>query len=389
MKWTSDQLKAIKNRETNMLVSAAAGSGKTALLIERIIRIIREEKVGVDELLILTFTRGAAGEMKNRLSQALAKELENPENDRSFLMKQLNILGGASISTLHSFCLGILHQYFHKGDIDPGFAIGNDTEIALMLKETLEEVFEDEYQQAITNENSANKNMAQNSEEEPERSRNKNEQSLDFLDLIEKYSGNKNDQALKDTVETLYRFLATQPNPENWSNQALLLFDCDVKSLEDSVWGCALKKIIETELQGAIDAAIEAGNLSTAVGFEKTHEQSKSEVQMLKALEKTISTDLVQGLEALKSLSYERFKGAAKQDKELNELIKKYRDEAKTSMVKLQKRFAINIDEMVQELNSLKKPMADLVLLTQKFWTALTCQLSINHFADDYDSLRQ
>ncbi|AWW26462.1 helicase-exonuclease AddAB subunit AddA [Acetobacterium sp. KB-1] len=388
MKWTSDQLKAIKNRETNMLVSAAAGSGKTALLIERIIRIIREEKVGVDELLILTFTRGAAGEMKNRLSQALAKELENPENDRSFLMKQLNILGGASISTLHSFCLGILHQYFHKGDIDPGFAIGNDTEIALMLKETLEEVFEDEYQQAITNENSANKNMAQNSEEEPERSRNKNEQSLDFLDLIEKYSGNKNDQALKDTVETLYRFLATQPNPENWSNQALLLFDCDVKSLEDSVWGCALKKIIETELQGAIDAAIEAGNLSTAVGFEKTHEQSKSEVQMLKALEKTISTDLVQGLEALKSLSYERFKGAAKQDKELNELIKKYRDEAKTSMVKLQKRFAINIDEMVQELNSLKKPMADLVLLTQKFWTAFQAKKAQKNLVD-YNDLEQ
>ena len=79
MKWTSDQLKAIENRETNMLVSAAAGSGKTALLIQRIIRIVLEEKVGVDELLVLTFTRGAAGEMKNRLSQALARELENPD----------------------------------------------------------------------------------------------------------------------------------------------------------------------------------------------------------------------------------------------------------------------------------------------------------------------
>lgn len=112
MKWTSDQLKAIENRETNMLVSAAAGSGKTALLIQRIIRIVLEEKVGVDELLILTFTRGAAGEMKNRLSQALARELENPENDRSFLMKQMNILGGASISTLHSFALAFYASIF-------------------------------------------------------------------------------------------------------------------------------------------------------------------------------------------------------------------------------------------------------------------------------------
>lgn len=383
MKWTSDQLTAIENRETNMLVSAAAGSGKTALLIQRIVRIVLEEKVGVDELLILTFTRGAAGEMKNRLSQALARELENPENDRSFLMKQMNSLGGASISTLHSFCLSVLRQYFHQGDIDPGFAIGNDTEIALMLKETLEEVFEDEYQRAITN-----KNMIPNNQEESSEGQDKSEQAIDFLDLIEKYSGNKNDQALKDTVETLYRFLATQPNPKNWSHQALALFDCDVKSLEASVWGSALKKIIETELQGAMDSAIKARDLSAALGFEKTHEQMKSEVLMLEVLEKAIRADLVEGLEALKNLSYDRFKGAAKQDKELNEQIKKYRDEAKTSIAKLQKRFAINIDEMVQELSDLKKPMADLVLLTQKFWTAFQAKKAQKNLVD-YNDLEQ
>ncbi|MEO1814810.1 MAG: helicase-exonuclease AddAB subunit AddA [Acetobacterium sp.] len=383
MKWTSDQLKAIENRETNMLVSAAAGSGKTALLIQRIIRIVLEEKVGVDELLILTFTRGAAGEMKNRLSQALARELENPENDRSFLMKQMNILGGASISTLHSFCLSVLRQYFHQGNIDPGFAIGNDTEIALMLKETLEEVFEDEYQLAI-----ANKDMVKNNGEEPGEGQDKSEPAIDFLDLIEKYSGNKNDQALKDTVETLYRFLATQPNPESWSHQALALFDCDQKSLETSVWGSSLKNIIKTELQGALDAAIKAREISIAAGFEKTHEQLKGEVLMLETLEKTLQADLVQGLEALKNLSYERFKGAAKADKELNEQIKKYRDEAKTSITKLQKRFAINMAEMVEELNDLKKPMADLVALTQKFWTAFQAKKAQKNLVD-YNDLEQ
>lgn len=392
MKWTSDQLKAIENRETNMLVSAAAGSGKTALLIQRIIRIVLEEKVGVDELLILTFTRGAAGEMKNRLSQALARELENPENDRSFLMKQMNILGGASISTLHSFCLSVLRQYFHKGDIDPGFAIGNDTEIALMLKETLEEVFEDQYQQAITMKNMAQENNAQNTPEQPdqnlEKNQENNEPAIDFLDLIEKYSGNKNDQALKDTVETLYRFLATQPNPESWSHQALALFDCDQKSLETSVWGESLKKIIKTELHGAMDSAIKARDISAVAGFEKTHEQMKSEVVMLETLEKTIRADLVQGLEALKSLSYERFKGSAKADKELNEQIKKYRDEAKTSITKLQKRFAINMSEMVMELNDLKKPMTDLVALTQKFWTAFQAKKAQKNLVD-YNDLEQ
>ena len=392
MKWTSDQLEAIENRQTNMLVSAAAGSGKTALLIQRIIRIVREEKVGVDELLILTFTRGAAGEMKNRLSQALARELEKPENDRSFLIKQMSILGGASISTLHSFCLSVLRQYFHKGDIDPGFAIGNDTEIALMLKETLEEVFEDEYQRAITMKNMAQENNAQNKPEQPDQNPKKNQKNnelaIDFLDLVEKYSGNKNDQALKDTVETLYRFLATQPNPERWSDQALALFDCDLKSLEASVWGESLKKIIKTELQGAMDSAIKARDISAVAGFEKTHEQMTSEVAMLKALEETLRADLVTGLEALKTLSYERFKGTAKADKEVNEQIKKYRDEAKISITKLQKRFAINMDEMVQELNDLKKPMADLVALTQKFWTAFQAKKAQKNLVD-YNDLEQ
>ena len=378
MNWTSDQLKAIKNRDTNMLVSAAAGSGKTALLIQRIIRIVLEEKVGVDELLILTFTRGAAGEMKNRLSQALARELENPDNDRSFLMKQMNSLGGASISTLHSFCLSVLRQYFHKGDMDPGFAIGNDTEIALMLKETLEEVFEAEYQQAIANENLDQKATEQKNPE----------QDIDFLDLIEKYSGNKNDQALKDTVETLYRFIATQPNPALWCKNALALFDCDVKSLEASVWGASLKKIIATELQGALDSAKKARDRSDTSGFEKTFDQMTNEVEMLESLESRIKEDLVVALKALKSLEYERFKGTPKQDKERNEIIKKYRDEAKSSITKLQKRFTIDLDEMVAELNALKKPMGDLVILTQKFWTAFQ-QKKANKNLLDYNDLEQ
>lgn len=370
MKWTSDQRKAIENRQTNMLVSAAAGSGKTALLIQRIIRIVLEEKVGVDELLVLTFTRGAAGEMKNRLSQALAVELEDASNDRSFLMKQMNILGGASISTLHSFCLSILRQYFHKGDIDPGFAIGNDTEIALMLKETLEEVFEDEYQQAI------------------DQDKKNQDQEIDFLDLVEKYSGNKNDQALKESVESLYRFLVTQPNSSDWCENVLSRFDCDEKSLVDSVWGRALKKIIATELQGTMDYAIKAMSASNAEGFEKTHEQMSGEVQAVKTLETIIEEDLVMGMEALRAIKFERFKGNAKQDKELNETIKKYRDEAKDSMVRLQKRFAINLGEMIGELNALKKPMEDLVKLTQKFWVAFQEKKAQKNLLD-YNDLEQ
>ena len=370
MKWTSDQKKAIENRQTNMLVSAAAGSGKTALLIERIIRIILEEKVGVDELLILTFTRGAAGEMKNRLSLALTKELDNPSNDRSFLMKQMNILGGASISTLHSFCLSVLRQYFHKGDIDPGFAIGNETEIALMLKETLEEVFEAEYLLA--------KNAA--ASKEPG--------AIDFLDLVEKYSSNKNDQALKDTVEGLYRFLVTQPNEKAWCDAALARFECDQDSIRHSIWGQSLEQIIQTELQGAGDSARKAVAASNVPGFEKTNEQMRREYQTVKDLEMLMAEDLEKGLQALKMVKYERFAGNSKQDADLNECIKKYREAAKKNIVDLKKRFAISLDEMVRELKALKKPMSDLVKLTEKFRTAFQQKKAKKNLVD-YNDLEQ
>ncbi|MBK5243560.1 MAG: helicase-exonuclease AddAB subunit AddA [Eubacteriaceae bacterium] len=345
MKWTSDQQDAIEIREKNMLVSAAAGSGKTALLIERIIRLILEEKVGVDELLILTFTRGAAGEMKNRLSQALAKALNDPNNDRSFLLKQMNILGGAAISTLHSFCLGILRQYFQKGDIDPGFMVGNETEIALMLKETMEDLFEEEYL------------LAQHNPEAP------------FIALVEKYSGNRNDQGLKESVECFYRFLVTQPEPEAWCEKSLAMFQCDRENFWTSDWGQSLLVVINAELTGARDYAEKAAIISGCFpGFEGTHEQMAKELARIEDIQELMTRDFLIGLETLEHLNYEKYKGSTKVDKAMSDTINKaYRTKSKEIIVDLQKRFLTDMDTRIAELNSLKETMGDLVDLTQKF----------------------
>ncbi|MGV8906816.1 MAG: helicase-exonuclease AddAB subunit AddA [Acetobacterium sp.] len=345
MKWTSDQLEAIEIREKTMLVSAAAGSGKTALLIERIIRLILEEKVGVDELLILTFTRGAAGEMKNRLSQALAKALEDPANDRSFLLKQMNILGGAAISTLHSFCLGILRQYFQKGDIDPGFMVGNETEIALMLKETMEELFEEEYL------------YAQEHQESP------------FITLVEKYSGNRNDQGLKDIVECFYRFLVTQPDPEGWCEKSLAMFKCDSHNFWTSVWGQSLLVVINAELTGARDYAQKAEMIAGHFpGFETTHEQMARELLAIEDIQDLLKSDFSRGLNSLENLKYEKYKGSTKVDKAMSDTINKaYRTKSKEIIVDLQKRFLTDMDRRIAELNKLQETIADLVKLTQKF----------------------
>ncbi|MBP2022008.1 ATP-dependent helicase/nuclease subunit A [Clostridium punense] len=189
VKWTEDQLKAINTRHADILVSAAAGSGKTAVLVERIIKIItnKDNPVDIDRMLIVTFTNAAAAEMRERIGEAISKELEkNPNN--SNLQKQLTLLNKANISTLHSFCLNLIRNNFHQIDLDPSFRVGDSTEIALLRGESLDEVFEEKY----------------------------NEENESFHKLVESYCNNKSDRALYDLIQRLYNFSMSTPNPKKW-----------------------------------------------------------------------------------------------------------------------------------------------------------------------------
>ncbi|MEN2259304.1 UvrD-helicase domain-containing protein [Paraclostridium benzoelyticum] len=146
-KWTDEQQAVIDSRNCNLLVAAAAGSGKTAVLVERIIQIITDTKkpVDIDKLLVVTFTNAAASEMRERIGDAIAKALDkNPEN--SHLQNQLVLLNRASITTIHSFCLDVIKSNFHKINIDPNFRIGDQTECSLLKQECIEEIFEQYYE---------------------------------------------------------------------------------------------------------------------------------------------------------------------------------------------------------------------------------------------------
>ena len=132
MNWTEEQQKVIDLRNRNILVSAAAGSGKTAVLVERIITMLTDEQnpVDVDQLLIVTFTEAAAAEMKERIRIAIEKKLdENPGNEH--LMQQAMLIHSAQITTIHSFCLSVIRDNFHAIDIDPGFRVGEEGELKL------------------------------------------------------------------------------------------------------------------------------------------------------------------------------------------------------------------------------------------------------------------
>ena len=146
MTWTDDQRKVIELRDRNILVSAAAGSGKTAVLVERIIKIItdKEHPVDIDRLLIVTFTNAAAAEMRERIGNALENALKEQPDDEH-LQRQLSLLHNAQITTIDSFCLHIMREHFDRLDIDPAFRVGDEGEMLLMRADVMDGLLEDYY----------------------------------------------------------------------------------------------------------------------------------------------------------------------------------------------------------------------------------------------------
>ena len=149
MEWTKEQQQAISKNKSNILVAAAAGSGKTAVLVERIINKILNEKIDIDKLLVVTFTNAAASEMRERILNAIYKKIDESENEEEIqnLQKQVVLLNKASICTIDSFCLDVVRNNFFEIDISPNFRIADTAEIELLKQEVLDELFEEKYEE--------------------------------------------------------------------------------------------------------------------------------------------------------------------------------------------------------------------------------------------------
>ena len=222
VKWTKEQLQAITENNSNILVAAAAGSGKTAVLVERIINKIIKEKIDIDRLLVVTFTNAAASEMRERVLEAIYKKLdENPEDEN--LQRQITLLNKANICTIDSFCLDIVKNNFYQLEgISPNFRIAETTEIEILKQEILEEIFEEKYEK----------------------------QEEDFSILINTYTSYRDDTPLKELILKIYTYIQSNPFPEKWLNEKIEMFN--IKELEkdfsQNVWGQILLKEIEEEL---------------------------------------------------------------------------------------------------------------------------------------------
>ncbi|MEN2767684.1 helicase-exonuclease AddAB subunit AddA [Ornithinibacillus xuwenensis] len=226
VKWTKEQEAAIYTEGSDVLVAAAAGSGKTAVLVERIIQKLlkQENPVDIDSLLVVTFTNAAAQEMRNRVGQALEKALEQDPGS-AHLKKQLSLLQRASISTLHSFCLDVVKQYAYLIDIDPGFRIANDMEADLMQQEVLDELFEDWYGREG---------------EEQER----------FFQVVDRFSGDRNDVDVEKLVLSLYNFAVQNPRPHVWLDRLAEVYAIpDNWQEEDLTWLEIIKREVRDKFQ--------------------------------------------------------------------------------------------------------------------------------------------
>ncbi len=225
VKWTNEQKQAIEEKGSNILVAAAAGSGKTAVLVERIINRILNDKIDIDKLLVVTFTNAAASEMRERILDAIYKKIEeDPSNIE--LQRQITLLNKASICTIHSFCLDVIRNNFYEINISPNFRIGDTAEIELLKQETLDDLFEKKYF----------------------------EEDEDFLKLVDTYTGYRGDEPLKELVMEIYKFIQSSPFPRKWLEEKVEEFNIKDLSLDfaKTKWG----KLILEEYEKNIEETI-------------------------------------------------------------------------------------------------------------------------------------
>lgn len=220
MNWTEQQRKAIECRDKNILVAAAAGSGKTAVLVERIRRLIIEDRVPVDRMLIVTFTNAAAAEMKEKIRTALYNEQEGDRTKAVYARRQLALLPQANISTFHSFALSVIRKYFYLTDLEPGFSICDEARGTILKEDAMDELMEKRF----------------------------SEGSPEFYDFLDHYSSGKNTDNVKEMVASAYNTVMAMPYPWKWMEEkaaelALTPEEFEKTALMESVWKYAEESV--------------------------------------------------------------------------------------------------------------------------------------------------
>lgn len=345
VKWTEDQLRVIETRDCNILVSAAAGSGKTAVLVERIIERITDKKepVDIDHMLIVTFTNAAAAEMRERITERLEKLREkNPEDE--LLERQLTLVHNAMIATIDSFCLLVVRNHFEEIDLDPNFRIADTGELELLSEEVLDSVFEANYEK----------------------------KQPFFLQLMQIYSDKKGkDTQVKEMIKKVYRMAASASWPLEWMEKLGYLYKMDrYEEFLNSDFISDIKKEICCYLKEArqlTEAALEIASMSK--GLEKTISVLLSDLENFSLVSEDMEIDEL--LEGIRNFSYVTFSSG--KNAENKEQVKQLRDTAKslvtdTILSKYGKEPLVEVFHQNQRLCPL---VQEIIRLSMEFYCAL------------------
>ncbi|QQZ61410.1 UvrD-helicase domain-containing protein [Paenibacillus sonchi] len=326
--WSDDQWRAIAESGDDILVAAAAGSGKTAVLVERIIRKISNEENGfsVDRLLVATFTKAAAAEMRQRIREALERKLEEESSGKEeeshgneHLRRQLALLGRASITTLHSFCLEVIRRYYQLIPIDPGFRILNEHEAEMMRQELLEELLEEKYGEVAGD----------------------GEDTV-FVRLADWFSGERSDDAVHSLVQRLHDFARSHPWPAQWLRDTAADFSLpDTEALSRTPWVQSILAEAKLTLDGAASQLRQGREIALQPGGPAPYADNlAADLEMVQALQEALEfRPWAELYNIFIEISFGKLKACKKDstDPGLQERVKELRDNVKKSLLELQK----------------------------------------------------
>ena len=355
-RWTDGQQRVIDARNCNLLVSAAAGSGKTAVLVERIIKMITDEKnnVDIDRLLVVTFTNAAAAEMKTRVGEAIeSRLLEEPDNKH--LQRQASLLHNAQITTMHSFCQYVIRNYFHVIDIDPAFKVANENDMKIAQSEILAELIEQRYETEKDNERSA------------------------FYLFSEMFAHGRDDSKIESIVLELYTKAMSYPWPEKWLNSIIDIYRCDsVKELENTKWIGELVNYVKELVNSYRLLAKKAIMICDEPdGPAKYRAAFEDDIRQFDNICKAESfEELSDAFKKVSRMDKGRITKKDNVDTEKKDMVSAFRDSYFSSqggIVKLQEKFFNkSIEQQIKELNEMAPAVKELVNLTIDFIEAFS-----------------
>ncbi len=341
--WTTEQQQVIDLRNRNILVSAAAGSGKTAVLVERIVKIITDKNhpVDIDHLLIVTFTNAAAAEMRERIGNAIEKALDEQPGDEH-LLRQLTLIHNAQITTIDSFCLYVVRNHFHEIDLEPNFRIGDEGELKLLREDVLGKVLEQNY-------------------EEP---------SEAFSDFVEGYASGRTDAALNEMILQLYEFSRSYPWPEKWLDSFVGAYRIETREeLDRAEWLAPLTENICFVLKDCEQLLKQALAITQQDDGPDMYEKAvQSDLEKYEGLAGL--TSFCELSEALSDIKYDRLASSRGFDGDPDklELVKSLREQAKDVVKKLCKQyFFCSPEMMIEQLERTEPMLEEVVRLTKQF----------------------